>query len=62
MKQSYLIADISAGVGAAALITAGVIYFTRPTKIGGEAMPAFSVGPTSAHDLRSWALTYRGKF
>lgn len=32
MKHSYLAADISAGVGIAALIGAAVVYFTRPTR------------------------------
>jgi hypothetical protein len=31
MKNMYLAGDISAGVGAAALIGAAVVYFTRPT-------------------------------
>jgi hypothetical protein len=31
MRTMYLVGDISAGVGAAALIGAAVIYFTRPT-------------------------------
>lgn len=31
MKKLYLVGDISAGVGAAALIGAAVVYFTRPT-------------------------------
>ena len=31
MKTMYLIGDISAGVGAAALLGATIVYFTRPT-------------------------------
>jgi hypothetical protein len=31
MKTMYLVGDISAGVGAAALLGAAVLYFTRPT-------------------------------
>jgi hypothetical protein len=31
MKTMYLIGDISAGVGAAALLTAGIVYLARPT-------------------------------
>jgi len=31
MKKLYLVGDISAGVGAAALIGAAIVYFTRPT-------------------------------
>ena len=31
MKTMYLIGDISAGVGAAALLGAAIVYFTRPT-------------------------------
>jgi hypothetical protein len=32
MKQKYLIGDIALGVGAASLITAGIIYLARPEK------------------------------
>ncbi|HEY4104791.1 MAG TPA: hypothetical protein VGM44_12910 [Polyangiaceae bacterium] len=42
MKTDYLIGDISAGVGAAALIGAAIVYFTRPTI---ESSPtSFTVG------------------
>ena len=31
MKTMYLVGDLSAGIGAAALLSAAVVYFTRPT-------------------------------
>jgi hypothetical protein len=42
MKRNYLLADVSAGVGAASLIAAGLFYFTRPEK---ESVPAVAVAP-----------------
>jgi len=42
MKNMYLAADISAGVGVAALIGAAVVYFTRPTLESQS--PSFQVG------------------
>jgi len=42
MKRDYLIGDIAGGVGAAALIGAAIVYFTRPTL---ESSPtSFAVG------------------
>jgi hypothetical protein len=42
MKRDYLIGDIAGGVGAAALIGAAIVYFTRPTL---ESSPtSFTVG------------------
>lgn len=32
MKTTYLVGDISLGIGAASLIAAGIMYFTRPEK------------------------------
>jgi hypothetical protein len=61
VKTNYLIADISAGVGAIALISAGVIYLSRPTKLG-STTGSFTVGPTSARDLRSWSVGFRRSF
>lgn len=62
MKRNYLIGDISAGVGAAALISAGIIYLARPTQLGSEAATSVSVGPASARDLSSFALSVRRSF
>lgn len=50
MKRWYLIGDVSAGVGAAALIGAAVVYLTRPTKevdraASGLSISVGSVGP-----------------
>lgn len=61
VKTNYLIADISAGVGAAALVSAGIIYLARPTKLN-STTGSFSVGPTSARDLRSWSVAFRKSF
>lgn len=45
METMYLIGDISAGVGAAALVTAGIIYLTRPTKQESVPPVAFTFDP-----------------
>lgn len=47
MKRWYLIGDISAGVGAAALIGSAIVYFARPTKEvdGTVSSLSFGVGP-----------------
>lgn len=46
MKRWYTIGDISAGVGAAALIGAAVVYFTRPSKeVDRAAKLSIGVGP-----------------
>lgn len=45
METMYLIGDISAGVGAAALVTAGIIYLTRPTKYESVPPVAFTFDP-----------------
>ncbi len=43
MKNLYLVGDISAGVGVAALVGAAIVYFTRPT-VETENPTAFQVG------------------
>lgn len=43
MKRSYLIGDVSAGIGAATLVGAAVVYFTRPAKTV-ESQPGLSLG------------------
>ncbi len=43
MKKLYLVGDISAGVGAAALIGAAIVYFTRPT-VESQSSGSFQVG------------------
>jgi len=62
MKRNYLIGDISAGVGAAALLSAGIIYLARPTQLGGETATSVSVGPASAGDLSSFSFSVRRSF
>lgn len=42
MKRMYLIGDVAAGAGAAALLTAGILYLARPTVR--ETVPHVSVG------------------
>jgi hypothetical protein len=66
MKKMYMIGDISAGVGAAALLTSAIVYFTRPTANSGESDAALSVGvgslgaATGAFD--SFGITANGSF
>lgn len=45
MKTMYLIGDISAGVGAAALITAGIVYLARPEVKESIPQVSFSIDP-----------------
>lgn len=48
MKSNYLIGDIALGVGAASLVTAGIIYFARPEKdaptVGFAPLPGGAAG------------------
>jgi hypothetical protein len=45
MRQNYLVGDISAGVGAAALLGASIVYFTRPrVEVGSNPKPATGIG------------------
>jgi hypothetical protein len=57
MKRFYLIGDISAGVGAAALIGAGIVYLARPEKPSFDAASSVRVGPARAGDWRSLAVS-----
>ncbi len=45
METMYLIGDISAGVGAAALVASGIIYLTRPTRYESVPPVAFTFDP-----------------
>lgn len=45
MKTMYLIGDISAGVGAAALVAAGIVYMVRPAKKEKTTKVSFSIDP-----------------
>jgi hypothetical protein len=63
MKKMYLIGDISAGVGAAALLTSAVVYLTRPTESPADTRAAFSVSVGSiARSSGSFGVTAGGSF
>jgi hypothetical protein len=57
MKRHYLIGDISAGVGAASLIAAGVVYLTRPSRPAVDVVSSIRLGPARAGDWHSLALS-----
>jgi hypothetical protein len=57
MKRHYLIGDISAGVGAASLIAAGVVYLVRPSRLAVDAVSSIRVGPARPGDRHSFALS-----
>lgn len=61
MKTSYLIGDISAGVGVAALVGAAIVYMTRPATKEATPGPSLSVvtGPvgTGASAARSFGVS-----
>jgi hypothetical protein len=61
MKTSYLIGDISAGVGVAALVGAAIVYMTRPATKEATPGPSLSVatGPvgTGAGAARSFGVS-----
>jgi len=45
MRLNYLVGDISVGVGAAALLGASIVYFTRPrVEVGSNPKPATGIG------------------
>lgn len=62
MKRDYVIGDLSAGIGAAALIGAAIVYFSRPS----ETVPAtgwsLSVGPAAKGDFGSFSLSAKQVF
>jgi hypothetical protein len=64
MKKLYLIGDISAGVGAAALLTSAIVYFTRPEKPRTDASAdlAVNVGAVSGGPLDSFGVNASGSF
>jgi hypothetical protein len=57
MKNYYLIGDISAGVGAAALIGAGIVYLARPSEPAVDTSASFRVSPATMGDLRSFGVS-----
>ena len=57
MKRYYLIGDISAGVGAAALIGAGIVYLARPEEPAVDKAASFRVGPATMGDFRSFGVS-----
>jgi hypothetical protein len=58
MKRWYTIGDISAGVGVAALLGAGIVYFTRPSRQVDRATAglSFGVGPVRGSAASSFGL------
>lgn len=58
MKRWYTIGDISAGVGVAALLGAGIVYWTRPSREVDRAAAdlRFGVGPISGASASSFGL------
>ena len=57
MKTYYLVGDISAGVGAAALIGAGIVYLARPSKPTLDAVSSLRIGPARPGEWHSLALS-----
>lgn len=53
MRRYYLIGDISAGVGAAALIGAGIVYLSRPEQPSVDKAESFRIAPANMGSLRS---------
>ncbi len=54
MKTAYLLGDVSLGVGAAALVTAGIVYLARPTAEAGSARrPLIAFSPLGTSDKPS---------
>ncbi len=62
MKRNYMIGDISAGVGAAALIGAAITYFTRPTESAPATALSWSLGPAAGGGFRSFSLSAKRAF
>jgi len=61
--QDYLIGDISLAVGTAALIGAGVSYFTRPTQsVTADTANAPKRDLAVTHTASGWGLSYRSTF
>ena len=58
MKTMYLIGDISAGVGGAALVAAGIVYLARPKKPKRAPTVSLAVDPRSGH----FGVTASGRF
>ena len=62
MKRDYVIGDLSAGIGAAALIGAAIVYFTRPSETAPATGWSLSVGPAAKGDFRSFSLSAKQVF
>ena len=60
VRTEYIAADVGLGVGAAALVTAGVWYLLRPGKA--EAVPGPTDGIAIAPGRSGAVLEYRGRF
>jgi hypothetical protein len=57
MKRAYLIGDISAGVGVAALVTAGIFYFNRPARSTTGSALSVRIGSVSAREPSSLSIS-----
>jgi len=57
MRRYYLIGDISAGVGAAALIGAGIVYLSRPEQPAVDSAASFRIAPATMGNLRSFGVS-----
>ncbi|HET9930968.1 MAG TPA: hypothetical protein VFQ35_09785 [Polyangiaceae bacterium] len=62
MKRDYVIGDLSAGVGAAALIGAAIVYFTRPSETVPTTGWSWNVGPAAKGDFNSFSLSAKQVF
>lgn len=62
MKRYYLIGDISAGVGAASLVAAGIVYLARPEKTTADAVSSIRIGPLHPGAWNSLAVSVERSF
>jgi hypothetical protein len=60
VRTDYIAADVGLGIGAAALVTAGVWYLVRPKHTEGAPAPATTVGvaPSRGGALIGWSGTF----
>jgi hypothetical protein len=62
MRRNYMIGDISAGVGAAALMGAAITNAARPAERLPSTGLSWSVGPTANGDVRSFSVSAKRAF
>jgi hypothetical protein len=60
VKTDYIVADVGLGVGAAALVSAGIWYLTRPRQTEGTSPPkdGLAVNPTRGGATVGWSGTF----